>query len=312
MENIRNIYDRIFKRIFSLSDLATVNLINGLFGTNYPPDSKVDYLRNEFVRSDLHERLSDVVLRIQDRIYHLEAQMKPDSAIVLRVFEYGYYVAMETRNGNMKLRFPNPIVIYLDQSENRPETSELCLEFEGQGEFTFTVKNFFYQEHEITELNQRKMVLLIPFRLLQIKNILNKEVNDENLEALRKLIQDDIIMSIDANRKVGNITKDDANQLFELTHKLYAHISKNYEELGGGEAMKELLPGAMELPNDKYRIRIDELEAEIKQAETKANQAETKAKRIEAEKEQAETKAKQAETEIAELRKRIIELESKE
>ena len=42
-EQIYQIYDRIFKRIFTLSNLAIVNMINGLFYTNYPPDSTVTY-----------------------------------------------------------------------------------------------------------------------------------------------------------------------------------------------------------------------------------------------------------------------------
>lgn len=53
--------------------------------------------------------------------------------------------------------------------------------------------------------------------------------------------------------------------------------------------MKPLLPGALELPNDKYRFRIDELERENKQY--------------------ADENAKYAD-EIIKLKKRIAELES--
>ena len=40
---IYQIYDKIFKKILTLSATAVVNLINGLFGTNYPPGNTVDY-----------------------------------------------------------------------------------------------------------------------------------------------------------------------------------------------------------------------------------------------------------------------------
>ena len=53
--------------------------------------------------------------------------------------------------------------------------------------------------------------------------------------------------------------------------------------------MKPLLPGALELPNDKYRFRIDELERENKQY--------------------ADENAKYAD-EIIKLKKQIAELES--
>ena len=60
--------------------------------------------------------------------------------------------------------------------------------------------------------------------------------------------------------------------------------------------MKPLLPGALELPNDKYRFRIDELERENKQyADENAKYADENAKYAD---------------EIIKLKKRIAELES--
>ena len=73
------------------------------------------------------------------------------------------------------------------------------------------------------------------------------------------------IEGIKLNLELGNITKDDADQLYDLTERLREHICKDFKSRGGEEIMKPLLPGALELPNDKYRFRIDELERENKQ-----------------------------------------------
>lgn len=40
---IYQIYDKIFKKILTLSSTAVINLINGLFQTNYPTDSTIKY-----------------------------------------------------------------------------------------------------------------------------------------------------------------------------------------------------------------------------------------------------------------------------
>ncbi|MCC8102556.1 MAG: bZIP transcription factor [Clostridiales bacterium] len=56
---------------------------------------------------------------------------------------------------------------------------------------------------------------------------------------------------------------EDYNQLLELTNELYQQILLQYQKKGGSEDMKPLLPGALELPNDKYRFRIDELETKV-------------------------------------------------
>lgn len=115
-------------------------------------------------------------------------------------------------------------------------------------------------------------------------------------------MENDIIDSIKANLKLGNINQEDANQLFELTKLLYTYLYDHYYEMGGCEDMKPLLDGAIELPLDKYRIRIDELQEECARAE----EARTKAEegRMKAEEERAK-----AEREIAALKRRIQELQ---
>ena len=123
--------------------------------------------------------------------------------------------------------------------------------------------------------------------------------NNKNVARIRLLqeeLKHDIIGSIEANVQFGNITVDDAKQLLELTELLYAHICADLEKVGGCKKMKPLLDGAIELPNDKYRFRIDELEKEI--AEYAAEYARY-----------ADENARYAD-EISQLKKRIEELEA--
>lgn len=261
-KQIYDIYDRIFKRIFNMSTLAIINLVNALFGTHHSTDSEVIYLNKEFIPKTLDKRLADVFLQINEITYHLEAQMTKDSNIVLRVFEYGFYYAMENWEDHNILHFPEPIIIYLDSESNIPEYSVMTLDFGVQGLFEYRVNNFVYQEHELRELNQKKMIILIPFQLLKLRKIIEKSPTQENFDLLQNLILSDIIGSIKANLNVGNITETDAEELKELTLRLYEHIYQNYEELGGHRDMKQLIEGALELPGDKYRNEIEELKLE--------------------------------------------------
>ena len=99
MQEIHQIYDKAFKRILTLSDKAVINLINGLFGTNYPTNSKITYNWTEHEDKDLKRTLSDSILTINDRdIYHIEAQMTEDEDIIFRVFEYGYHHAIRSED----------------------------------------------------------------------------------------------------------------------------------------------------------------------------------------------------------------------
>lgn len=92
MENtIYQIYDKIFKKILTLSSKAVINLINGLFETDYPLDSTIRYNWTEFTDDKLKRILADTILTINDiHSYHMEAQMTKDDSIIFRVFEYGF------------------------------------------------------------------------------------------------------------------------------------------------------------------------------------------------------------------------------
>lgn len=239
-KTVYQIYDKIFKKILTLSSTAVINLINGLFDTNYPPDSIINYNWTEFENEELRKILADTILTINNTYsYHLEAQMTEDEDIVFRIFEYGYNHAERHRKQknsdltewNCELIFPEPKVIYLYSSTKAPDEYIMKLNFGTQGSFLYTVSTFKFLETSLQELNQKKMIILIPFQLLKLRKLLEKDRSEANLQALKSLIQNDIIGSIESNLELGNITIDDARKLKRLTHRLYQHIYSHYEEM---------------------------------------------------------------------------------
>ena len=229
-----HIYDKIFKKILTLSATAVINLINGLFGTNYPLDSTITYNWTEFEDKELKKVLADTIITINGIFsYHIEAQMAEDEDIIFRVFEYGYGHAgrnSSKSDGLYILRFPEPKIIYFCTKGNVPEKFTLQLDFGSQGTFLYQVSTFNYLKTTPSELTEKKLIILIPFELLKLCEIMKKEHTPENPEALKNLIQNDIIGSINENLRVENITLDDARRLRRLTHKLYEHIYSHYEE----------------------------------------------------------------------------------
>lgn len=285
---------------------------------DFPLDSTLTYPNKEFVTPGLKDRFADVIVIINgSHTFHLEAQMTKDERIVLRVFEYEFFYAMSQWSEDNTLYFPEPMVIYLDNQPGIPEESILHISFGSQGSFDYRVQNYIYLKHDVAELNRRKMIVLIPFQLLKLRNLIHRFLPSENskptifspedaekIRLLQEELKHDIIGSIEANVQFGNITIDDAKQLLELTELLYAHICADLDKTGGYGEMKPLLDGAIELPNDKYRFRIDELEAELaKYADEIATYANENAK-------YADENAKYAD-EITRLKKRIEELEAR-
>ena len=72
MKKIYQIYDKAFKRILTLSGKAVINLINGLFNTDYSANSKITYNWTEHQDKDLQWTLADAILTINERnSYHI-------------------------------------------------------------------------------------------------------------------------------------------------------------------------------------------------------------------------------------------------
>lgn len=244
-QKIYHIYDKVFKKILTLSSKAVVNLINGLFDTQYSPDSTITYNWTEFQDKELRRVLADTIVTVNGRdSYHMEAQIYQEEDIVFRVFEYGYHHANRIHqqvDNIYHLHFPQARIIYLYSEKEVPDKSVLRLNFGAQGYFDYEVSNFQFLKNSTEELNRKKMIILMPFALLRLRKAIEKKRSPENLEALKNLIQNDILGSINENLRVENITVDDARQLRRLTHKLYEHIYAHYEEMEEMNDMDESL-----------------------------------------------------------------------
>ena len=301
-KTIYQIYDKIFKKILTLSARAVINLINGLFLMNYPLDSTISYNWTEFEDDELKKILADTIITINGTdSYHMEAQITEDESIIFRVFQYGYSHAernREIRDGVYLMHFPEPKIIYLCPT-NAPDEYVLKLDFGSQGTFDYKVSTFKYLDIPLQELNQRRMVVLIPFQLLKLRDRLEKSRTQEDLEVLKNLIQNDIIGGIDENVRVGNITVDDARRLKRLTHKLYEHIYSHYEE------MEEL----NEMTDESLMLDIDIIEKEHEKELAEKDKEIAEKDKFIAEKDKSIAEKNKTITELKQERRRAEEAE---
>ena len=235
--NLVHIYDKMCKRILTLSTKAVINLINGLYETDYPTDSTITYNWTEYEDPNLKRTLADTIITINNRFfYHMEIQMTVDDEIVFRVIEYGFGHAYKNRiceKGKEVLPFPEPKIIYLSENdmEKVPDEYSVELDFGTQGSFTYKVPVTVLQKITPEELTRRKMIILIPFYLLKLRSALTQSRSETNKKALKNLIENDIVNSIKMNLELGNISSEDGLALHNMIQKLYWHIYSDYEEL---------------------------------------------------------------------------------
>ncbi|MBQ7920301.1 MAG: hypothetical protein IJ324_10230, partial [Lachnospiraceae bacterium] len=272
-EEIQFIYDKIFKRILTLSTKAVVNLINGLFGTNYPENSKLTYNWTEFENDNLDKFLADTMITVnENNCYHMEAQMENDTDIVFRVFDYCFQHAKRERvseGGTYILNFPEPKVIYLYSSTEIPEKYTLQLQFGKQGCFNYEVSTFNFLTTSLEDLNQKRLIILIPFQLLKLRKLLSKTRTPETIERLQKLLECDILNSINMNLEAGNISLNDSRILLELTQKLLRHLYARYPEM---EEVCKMYDHSLDLEIDRLIDQFEELDSKIQKATEELSQ----------------------------------------
>ncbi len=234
-KQITHIYDKMFKRILTLSPLAVINMINGLFGTNHPTDSEITYNWTEHVDDQLSKTIADTILTINQRAsYHIEAQMYEDEQIELRVFDYGYHHALTSQKDPNILKFPEIRIIYLYKTKEMDTEKTLLLDFGSQGIMEYKVPVFHLLTHDALDLQHKKMTILLPFLMLRLRDELKRKRTTKNLESLKNLIRNDIIQLIKESQAAGEITRADTGRLLELAHKLYDHLYSAYPEMEQG------------------------------------------------------------------------------
>lgn len=265
METYHDIYDRVAKRCLMLSKPAIIRFINGIFGTHHALNSPVDYNWTEHTDDDLKRTLADTIITINHRFsYHIEFQIMVDGSIAFRILEYGFHHAMKNRKYNSEenvLIFPEPVLIYLYEGQHQPDNQTLTIRFGEQGEFHYKIPTIKYLTLSQKELEQKKLIILIPFQILRLRNTFERSRSEENLEKLKSLVQHDIIEVINLNLRAGNITTTDAQKLRRLTQQLFHAVYDKYPEVAQ--------EGVDEEVDEALILDVDIVEHEVTQRVTK-------------------------------------------
>lgn len=291
-----DIFDRMFKRLLTLSSKTEIRFLNGLFGTDYPDDSRLTYNWTEFEDDKMRKILADTIVTVNDKdSFHIEAEMS-DQSIILRVLEYGFSHTLRTMQRIMDpetgeeaytVTFPRQAVIYLDSAGTVPETQTVIIHFGDEGVYRHRVNIIRFQEKTYKEIQERNMILLLPFKLLSLRTKLQKDRSPENIERLRALYEDDIICLIERSYLIGQITAEDRRILSRLSRTLIEHLYQQYEE---AREVIGVYDHSLKLDIDEY---IDALEEKEEQLASKDEQLASKDEQLASKDEQLASKDEQ-------------------
>ena len=256
------IYDLTLKCALDLSSGAVIDFINGLFGESLPLDSEVIRTATESVSADLGgHTFSDKMITIRSaehsRRFHIEAEItSDDKEIVLKVFDYGYKDALKqhsSKAGNIILNFPQPKIIYLEHWSTAPDAVTLEINFWEQSKVNFTVPTMKFLDYSVKDLDEKRMVILLPLYLLKLRRKVEsargKEAIRQYVPELKELLNKEILGTLTKNVEKGNITRRDAHILIKLLSLMYNHLYGAIEEFEE-EKVKGMLAEKLVLENE--------------------------------------------------------------
>jgi len=194
----QKLFDRSIKFIMAkASKQAIVHLINGIYRKDYPPDTAVEVRQpREYITENpesgvLGEIFTDMVVTLscegRKDTYLIEAQIKDDMEICLRVFNYSVQIALESKvvsedGTHLQIEMPAPAVIYWETSKTK-DFLTIEMRFPGDKSIVYQVPAFKVLERRVSEIEH--LALLLPFYLLKVRAELKRcETDSEKRKEL--------------------------------------------------------------------------------------------------------------------------------
>jgi hypothetical protein len=219
------------------SPQAVVALINGLFGTDFPPDSQVFFPNKEQVTEDLRQIVSDMMLIIGGEVFHLEAQIDDDLNMALRMFRYGYREAISKakieEDGSLTITFPQARVLYFETTKKTPEKLTLHIVYPDRSQHDYVIPAFKVLDHDVKELEGMKAALLLPFYILKYRQQVKAARSVEERQALAPAMKDtmeSVLGAVAELREAEILTAADELVILGEVRVLYSELYKPYEE----------------------------------------------------------------------------------
>ena len=232
-----NIFDLIFKRLMHASKIAIICFINGLFNANHSLDEALVYLSTETVTDALGRIISDIIIAVGTKTYLIEAQIQNDGNMAVRIFQYVYADALKhkkaDKDGSITITFPAAKVLYWEPTGTTPDKTTLHLQFPSGNTEDYVVESFKYLDYSIAELEERKMIILLPLYVLKLRDSVKQAPTSEERQRLSQELKGialELETVIEHSEKEGILSANDRRLMQDLMARLTDYLYDTYSE----------------------------------------------------------------------------------
>ena len=173
------IFDDVFRTMVESMPELVIPLINEVFGTKYPLDTKYDQLNNEHPLPD-GNIITDSCLRIGKNYYHIECQSSDDKTMAIRMIEYDFHIALgyAAKCGHeYTMEFPKSCVLYV-RYENVPQFLKVNVIFPDESRHIYRIPTLKVSDYAEEDIIKKNLLLFLPYYILRYEKSLAKLVAD--------------------------------------------------------------------------------------------------------------------------------------
>lgn len=247
---IGTIYDDVYRTLTVSCSGLLLPVLNEVFGEHYTGEEYIDFSPNEhFLNRQAGEeekRITDTSFTVhgtERKRYLFECQSRPDSSMLVRIFEYSTQIALEegTLEGNtLRVEIPHCAILYLRSSRFTPDKLQIQINTPG-GTVVFDVHAMKLQEYTIEEIFEKKLSMLIPFYIFSYeKHFEEYNTNEERLSELQAEYAK-IVTHLDGLVEQERLSTYEYSMIIDMSKKVLEGIAVKYENVRKG--VKEVFGG---------------------------------------------------------------------
>ena len=246
-----SIYDDVLRTIQERRRELLIPLVNEIFSTDYPPDTLVTRLPEEYQKL-VSNMVADSCNVIGDHVYHIEFQSRKDKTMVVRMVEYDFVIGLsgaKQENGIYRMRFPRSCVIYLRNWRKRSDKEEMELIFQDGRVVTYSVPVIYMQDYSLEEIFEKRLYIYLPFYIMRYEKELEKIEADVEKE---NHLLEEYLEILNRMRTIWQERPDIYQDMTQLMKRVAKYQLRKQEKLQK-EVMDAMGGKVLPLPSDKLR-----------------------------------------------------------
>ena len=226
------VFDSVFKTMMQKTPRLIVPFINEAFGRSYALDDPILRIDNEH-EGPLGKNITDSMLRLGDKIYHIECQSTPETDMVVRMVEYDFAIALEEAiraGAPYEMNFPESCVLFLRHTSKTPEELQMKVNLPSGESFMYASRVVKAQRFSSDDIFERGLLLLLPYYLMRYEGRLS-EIDGDDVRTSELVAE---CAELRAGLESETLAKGDSllyEQLVELIIKVTDHLLAKHETL---------------------------------------------------------------------------------